>query len=229
MTMAGVVTPLGQSVQAGLRLRGLESVIFPANGSGGMAMEEAVLAGQFVATIELALLEISNELLGGICSAGPERLRAAGRVGLPQVVVPGAIEFANFPGPEAVPPKLRDRPMVEHTPAITLVRVTTAESRELGSIVASKLNDARAPVEVLIPTGGLSAYGGDGQPFDDAAADRAFVTALRGSLGPHVTCRVYDLHVNDPLFADAVLMAFDRVAGMSTRPSTAINAGGVPE
>jgi uncharacterized protein (UPF0261 family) len=213
MTMAGVVTPLGQRVHAALERRGLEPVVFPANGAGGMALEEAIEAGQFRAVVDLALLELSNDLVGGICSAGPKRLEAAGRAGLPQVVVPGAVEFANFAGPETVPERLRSREIVEHTPAITLVRLTSDESRELGGRLAAKLNDARGAVELLLPLRGFSAYDRAGEAFDDRDADAAFLDSLRSRLNGAVVVRELDLHVNDLAFADAVVAAVDRVMG----------------
>ena len=215
MTMAGVVTPLGQRIQAALARRGMECVVYPANGAGGMALEEAAAAGRFSGVIDIALLELANELLGGICSAGPDRLTAAGRAGLPQVIVTGAVEFANFAGPDTVPPRLRARQIVEHTPAITLVRLTARESAQVGARLASKLNEARGPVEVLVPLRGFSAYDVSGGAFADPVADAAFLEALERKLNPSVPLREIDLHVNDPEFADAVEDAVDRVIGLT--------------
>jgi uncharacterized protein (UPF0261 family) len=215
MTMAGVVTPLGQRIQTSLARRGIEVVVYPANGAGGMALEEATAAGRFSGIVDIALLELANELLGGICSAGPDRLTAAGHAGLPQVIVTGAVEFANFAGPDTVPPRLRSRPMVEHTPAITLVRLTPRESAEVGARLASKVNQARGPVEVLLPLRGFSAYDVSGGPFADPVADTAFQEALERKLNPSVPLHEIDRHVNDPEFAKLVVDAVDRVIGLT--------------
>jgi uncharacterized protein (UPF0261 family) len=211
MSMAGVVTPLATRVQAGLAERGLETVVFPANGAGGLALEEAIEAGRFSAIVDLALLEIGNHLLGGICSAGPDRLSASAGSGLPQVVVPGAVEFANFAEPSTVPGGLRDRVLVEHTPAITLVRLTAAESAEVGRTIGERLSRSAGPVEVLVPLRGFSAYDRSGGPFEDPTADAAFRAALGESVGKSVALRELDLHVNDPDFAAEVLAAAGRI------------------
>jgi uncharacterized protein (UPF0261 family) len=210
LSMAGIVTPCGLRVQSLLERRGLESIVFPANGAGGRALEETVQSGAVIGVIDLAAMELSNELVGGVCSAGPHRMEAAGQLGLPQVIVPGAVEIANFAGPEGVPPRLRRRRQLAHTPAITLVRLSGPESRRVGEMMATKLSSALGPVTVLIPTGGFSAYDHPGQPFWDPVADRAFIEGFRATVTPNVVVEERAEHVNDGPFADAVVQAFER-------------------
>jgi uncharacterized protein (UPF0261 family) len=221
VTMAGVVTACGQRVEQGLRERGFEPIVLPANGVGGVALEELVRSGRVHGVIELALLELSNEVVGGICTASPDRLEAAVRRGLPQVIVPGAADFANFAGRAGVPARYRQRQLIEHTPAITLMRLSERESRRAGVLVGSKIRAAHGPTEVIIPCRGFSSYDQDGAPFADASADRAFVNGLRSALASdHIAITERDEHINDPGFAEAVVSAFERLnAGRSKGPT----------
>ena len=213
LTMAGVVTPCGQRVDRGLRERGYEPIILPANGVGGLALEEIVNSGRVGGVIELALLELSNEVVGGVCAAGADRLESAARRGLPQVVVPGAVDFGNFAGRATIPDRYRSRQFVDHTPAITLMRLTPAESRMAGELIAARLGRPRGLTEILIPMRGFSSYDQIGGPFHDDVADQAFIDGLRSELDSHIPVQLLDEHVNDPGFADAVVAAFERVAG----------------
>ena len=212
VTMAGVVTACGQRVEQSLRQRGFEPIVLPANGIGGVALEEFVQSGRVHGVIELALLELSNQVVGGINAAPPDRLEAAVRRGLPQVIVPGAADFANFAGRAGVPPRYRQRLLIDHTPAITLMRLTEHESRRAGQLVGSKITAAHGPTEVIIPRRGFSSYDQDGAPFADATADRAFVSGLRSALtNNHIAITERDEHINDPGFAEAVVSAFERL------------------
>jgi uncharacterized protein (UPF0261 family) len=208
ISMCGVVTPLGQRVQQLIERLGFETVVYPANGAGGGAMEEAARDGAFAAVVDLAALEESNEILGGICSAGPDRF--GGDASMPRVVVPGAADMANFAWPDGVPARFRRRRRLAHTPAISLVRLSARESALVGASLGGKLARSRGPVEVLFPGKGLSAYDAPGQPFYDPAADRALLAALRGALGLAVRFAEEPFHINDAPFADAVLAAFQR-------------------
>lgn len=209
ISMCGVVTPLGQRVQQLIEQLGFETVVYPANGAGGGAMEEAAREGAFIAVVDLAALEESNEILGGICSAGPDRF--GGDAGMPRVVVPGAADMANFAWPDGVPARFKRRRRLAHTPAISLVRLSAGESALVGASLGGKLARSRGPVEILFPGKGLSAYDAPGQPFHDLVADRALLAALRGAIGPAVRLTEEPFHINDAPFADAVLAAFQRV------------------
>ena len=214
LTMFGVTTPGVLRLQARLRDDGFETVVFHAVGTGGRAMEEMIEAGIIDAVIDYTVSELTDELLGGIFSAGPRRLEAAGRAGIPQVVVPGAIEVLNF-GPRAtVPSRFEDpvRRLIVHNENVTAVRTTPEEAAELGRILARKVSAATGPTVVVLPLSGFDSYQAppDG-PWIDAVADGAFCAALRSGLRPDIPLVEIARNINDPAFADAVFDQFRAV------------------
>jgi uncharacterized protein (UPF0261 family) len=203
-TMFGVTTPCVEHVRRRLEGSGYEVLVFHATGSGGRAMEGLIAAGFIRGVADVTTTEWADELVGGILSAGPHRLEAAGRMGIPQVVSVGALDMVNF-GPRAtVPAAFAGRHLHVHNPTVTLMRTTVEECARLGAILAGKLNQATGPTTVLLPRGGVSALDRPGQPFHDPEADQALFAALRQHLAPHVSVRELDAHINDPAFADAV-------------------------
>jgi uncharacterized protein (UPF0261 family) len=152
-------------------------------------------------------------LFGGLHTAGPDRLRAIGRLGLPQVVVPGCIDFSVHGRPDAVPAGLAGRPIYTHNPEFTLVRTQPDEMIALARVFADRLNAAVGPVAVLIPTAGLSIPNVPGGPFWDPAADAGFRTELRRRLRADIPITTCDCHINAPAFAAAVA---DRFVGLLT-------------
>lgn len=210
LTMFGVTTPGVLAIQTGLEADGFETITFHAVGSGGRAMEEMVDAGLIDAVIDVTTSELTDELLGGIFPGGPHRVEAAGRAGIPQVVVPGALEVLNFGTRSSVPAKYDtpDRPLVIHNPTVCAVRTTADESRQLGRILAEKVNASSGPSAVVLPLDGLSKYELPGGPFRDLQADAALFEAVRTTLRPGILLREVDANVNDPAFAAAVLEVF---------------------
>ena len=203
-TMFGVTTPCVERVRKRVEAAGYEMLVFHATGSGGRAMEALVAAGFVKGVADVTTTEWADELVGGVLSAGPERLDAAGRAGIPQVVSVGALDMVNF-GPRAtVPDHFAARRLHVHNPSVTLMRTTPDECTRLGEIIAAKLNRATAPVTLFLPLKGISAIDREGQPFHDPAADAALFDALRQHVDNHVVVRELDLHINDPEFADAV-------------------------
>ena len=213
ITMFGVTTPAVQCVQSALEGDGFETIVFHAVGSGGRAMEEMIDEGLLDAVVDLTTSELTDHTFGGIFDAGPDRLEAAGRAGIPQVVVPGALEVLNF-GPRAtIPPALDvpERRVVVHNPSVSAVRVNRDEAAELGRLFARKINAAAGPVAVLLPLGGLSKYSASGGPFVDRAADEALFDAVRATLRDDVPLVEVEANVNDAPFANAVVAAFREV------------------
>jgi uncharacterized protein (UPF0261 family) len=206
-TMLGNTTKGMMVVKDVLAGHGYETVIFHSNGVGGPAMEELMGAGMFVGVIDYTLNELAEPLLGGFQSA-PERLERAGALGLPQVVVPGCVDFACHGPRHAVPEALRGRPAYYHNPEFTLVRLNRSEMEQVGAMIARKLNAARGPVAVLVPLGGLSIPNVPGGAFYDPEADAAFRAALRTNLRSDIPLREIDAHINDEGFARAVASAF---------------------
>lgn len=203
-TMFGVTTPCVQRVRERMEAAGYEMLVFHATGTGGRAMEALIAAGFIAGVADVTTTEWADELVGGVLSAGPSRLDAAARAGIPQVVSVGATDMVNF-GPRAtVPERFAGRRLHEHNPSVTLMRTTPEECARLGAVIASKLNEATGPVTVLLPLRGVSALDADGQPFHDPDADAALFDALRTHLAPHVTVQALALHINDTHFADAI-------------------------
>jgi uncharacterized protein (UPF0261 family) len=161
----------------------------------------------FVGVLDYTTNELSDPLLGGF-HAAPDRLEKAGELGLPQVVVPGCVDFACFGARGAVPEALRDRPAYYHNPEFTLIRLNRDEMATVGATMARKLNAARGPLIVLMPTGGLSIPNVPGGAFYDPAADAAFLGALRDGLRGDIPLRLVEAHVNDPAFGSAAAAAF---------------------
>ena len=204
ITMLGQTTPGVMRVRERLLEAGQEPVIFHANGVGGPAMEHLVEAGALGGVIDYTLSELANSLLDGIHATGPDRLRVAGREGIPQVVVPGCVDFFNQGPRDELPERYRGRKTYFHNPVATLVRLTKDEEAELGRDVAARLNEARGPVRVVVPTGGFSLADAEGGDLWDPEADAAFVDSLREALRPDIPFERVDAHVDDADFAEVV-------------------------
>ena len=152
--------------------------------------------------LDITTTELADEHVGGFLSAGPDRLLAAGRAGVPQVVSTGALDMVNFYAPESVPSTFAGRTFYKHNANVTLMRTTVDENAAIGADIARKLSSATGPVAVVLPARGVSAIDKEGQPFDDPSARRALHDAIRSGL-PGVDVTELDLHINDPEFADA--------------------------
>src|SRR5262245_32448199 len=207
VTMLGNTTRGVMAAKDLLAERGYEAVIFHSNGVGGPAMEEQLGQGMFVGVIDYTTNELSDPLLGGF-HAAPGRLERAGELGLPQVVVPGCVDFACFGPRHAVPEALRARPAYYHNPEFTLIRLNRDEMATVGATMARKLNAARGPLIVLVPMDGLSIPNVPGGAFYDPDADAAFLAALRADLRGDIPLRLVEAHVNDPAFGQAAAKAF---------------------
>jgi uncharacterized protein (UPF0261 family) len=201
ITMFGVTTPCVTAARAILEEAGYEALVFHATGTGGRAMEDLVRGGFIIGVLDVTTTELADELVGGVLSAGPNRLEAAGEMGIPQVIAPGALDMVNFGPPETVPDQFKSRKFYQHNPTVTLMRTTKEENAQLGRIMAEKLNKAKGPTTVLIPKQGVSAIDKEGQPFYDAEADAAFIENLKANLSENVTLIEMDNHINDDAFA----------------------------
>jgi uncharacterized protein (UPF0261 family) len=208
-TMFGVTTPSVTEARKRLEELGYEVLVFHATGPGGQSMEALIRSGFITASLDVTTTELADELVGGVLSAGPERLEAAGELGIPQVVSLGALDMVNFGPFETVPPQFRDRVLYKHNPTVTLMRTTPEECAELGRVIAEKLNQAQGPLTLFVPLKGVSLIATEGQVFHDPAADEALFGALRDHLDPDVDLQELDLDVNDPEFARAMANRLD--------------------
>jgi uncharacterized protein (UPF0261 family) len=204
-TMFGVTTPAVAAARTDLEGRGYEVLVFHCTGTGGRAMENLIEAGFFDGVLDLTTTELCDELVGGVLSAGPDRMGAAARTGVPQVVSLGALDMVNFGPPDTVPDRFEGRTMYEHNPSVTLMRTTSDESAELGRQIAEKLSAATGPTTLFIPLKGVSMIAVEGQPFYDPEADAALFGAIRDHLPDTVDLVEMDCDINDPAFAKAMV------------------------
>jgi uncharacterized protein (UPF0261 family) len=184
---------------------GYEVLVFHQTGAGGGSMEALIEAGFVAGSLDVTTTEFCDLVVGGVLQAVPDRLESAGRAGIPQVVSLGALDMVNFGPMDTVPERFRDRNLYVHNPTITLMRTTPDECREIGALIARKLNAATGPTELFVPLGGVSAIATEGGVFHDPAADEALFSTLRERIDPDVVQLVeLDLDVNDPAFALAM-------------------------
>ncbi len=209
MTMFGVTTPCVTEARKYLEQHGYEVLVFHATGAGGQSMEALVNGGFLAGVLDSTTTELADELVGGVLTAGPDRLEAAGKHGTPQVVSLGALDMVNFGPMETVPEKFRQRNLYKHNATVTLMRTTVEENVELGKMIARKLNQATGPVALFIPLRGVSMIDTEGAAFYDPEADRALIDTLKAGLQPHIELHELDMDINDSRFAQAMASRLD--------------------
>ena len=203
-TMFGVTTPCINYAREYLEKEGFEVIIFHATGTGGRTMENLIESGFFDGVLDLTTTEWCDELVGGVLSAGPHRLEAAGRYNIPQVVSTGALDMVNFAAIESVPKEFQDRNLYKHNPTVTLMRTTVEENRQLGLILSEKLNMAKSPTVLMLPLRGVSMIDVEGQPFYGVEEDQMLFSTLREHIDRDVVELIeIDSDINDQKFAIA--------------------------
>ncbi|MFO0825978.1 MAG: Tm-1-like ATP-binding domain-containing protein [Gemmataceae bacterium] len=202
-TMFGVTTPCVEAARKQLEAAGFEVLVFHATGTGGRTMEGLIRDGLVAGVLDITTTELADELAGGILSAGPDRLTAAGMKGIPQVISVGALDMVNFGPPETVPTKYKERRFHQHNPTVTLMRTTPEEMDRLGLEIAQKASASNGPTAVMLPLRGVSAIDAEGKSFWWLEADAALFQSVRNWIAPNVELVELDLHVNDPAFATA--------------------------
>lgn len=213
-TSLGITTPAVLASRRILEKRGYEMACYHANGYGGRAFEEGATLGMFAAVLDLTTHELTNQLFHGTGLAGENRLEAAGRKGIPQLVAPGGIDVLSKGPIETLSPEERKRPHYRHSPFFTHVRLSPDEMRQVGEVMARKLNRSRGPVTVAVPLRGFSDRDRPGDFFYDPEADRAFLSALQGELHRRHRIVEIDAHINDEAFAErACDLLFEMMEG----------------
>jgi uncharacterized protein (UPF0261 family) len=203
-TMFGVTTPAVTRARERLEELGYEVLVFHATGTGGQSMEALAADGFLDGVLDLTTTELADDLVGGVLSAGPDRLTAAGAAGIPQVVSLGALDMVNFGPEDTVPPQFSSRNLYVHNPTVTLMRTTAEECRELGRRIGTKLSAAGGPTVLFVPLRGVSMIAVQGQPFFDEEADEALLEGLHETLTDRVEVHEVDAAINDDAFADAM-------------------------
>lgn len=184
-----------------LAKKGYEVLAFHATGVGGKTMESLIREGFFDAVLDITTTELADDLCGGICNAGPERLTAAADMGIPQVVVPGCMDMVNFGHLDTVPPSFVNRHLYSWAPDVTLMRTNEQENEILGKRLAGKVSKSAAPASIVLPLKGISQVDSEGGIFYAPAADKALFESIRRNAASHVEVIDAELHINDPAFA----------------------------
>jgi len=210
------MTSLGTSVLGYMRLlkpeleaRGYELAVFHTTGMGGMAFERLATQGCFAAVMDFSLQELVNDLAGSCVTAGADRLRGAGRAGVPQIVAPGATDMVDYPAWGQPPPRFAGRPAHVHNRLIASVGIDLPMRREVARAITDRLRQARGPVALLVPTRGIEGWDLAGEPLHDPEGLAAMVDELRLSTAPDTRFVELDAHINDTAFARAALEVLD--------------------
>ena len=201
VTTVGITTQGAMKAIEVLESAGYETIVFHAIGPGGRAMEQMMKEGIIGAVLDYSTIEVSNEMFDALLAGGEERLTTAGKLGIPQVLCPGALEVLVFNEPETVPNKYQSRTLIPHSPQITDVRLNGEEMAEVGREIARRLQHTNVQAIFMIPTGGYDSYAVEGGGFHDPEADAAFVTELKANLPGNIEVVERDTHIEDPTFA----------------------------
>lgn len=209
MSMLGTTTPGALRSKGILEAKGFEVVPFHQNGTGGIAMEDMIREGAFKGVLDLNLHEIGDRFVGGLHGAIREdRLEAAGALGIPQVIVPGSINYVVLGPLDSLSEEWRSRKLIVHNPNLTLVRLSLDELRSVGKIVAEKLNRAKGLTHLFIPLKGFSYPDRENLPLWEPEGNEAFIDSLKAVLNPSIPLTELDAHINDPDFIDPVTETF---------------------
>lgn len=210
ITMFGITTPGVLHMRDILEEKGFETIVFHATGSGGLAMEDMIRNGFIDGVIDFTTSELCDYNFGGAFSAGPDRLTAAGDMGIPQVIVPGALEVLNFNGVACVPEdkNVPERKLIIHNPTVCAVKATNEELAILGKELGEKAAKAKGPTEVLLPLGGLDKYEAEGGPWQSEESDRVLFDAIHAAVDGAVPVLELPGNINDPIFSEATVETF---------------------
>ena len=190
--------------KAKLEAAGYEVLVFHATGAGGRMMEKLIGEGYFVGVLDVTTTEWADELVGGTLTAGPTRLDAAAKAGIPQVIAPGCLDMVNFGARESVPSNFDNRLFYVWNPTVTLMRTTPEENAALGRILAEKANASTGPVAFFLPANGISILDSPGGLFWQPEADAALFDAIQRNARPDIPVEIVDANINDDAFAQAV-------------------------
>lgn len=200
-SMFGNTTKCVDQARSILEENGYEVLVFHATGTGGKTMESLIADGLITASLDITTTELADEVCGGVLSAGPDRMMAAARAGIPAVLVPGCVDMCNFWGVDTVPEKYKGRKLYQWNPNVTLMRTNIEENIKIGEMIANAANQSRGPVAILIPLKGVSMLDSPGGDFWDPEADQACYDSIKRNLKPGIPVIEMDHNINDPEFA----------------------------
>lgn len=202
ITTVGITTQAAIKAKSVLEGAGYETIVFHAVGTGGRAMEDLMKQGFIKAVLDIATIEVTNEMYDALLAAGPERLTTAGRLGLPQVIAPGAIAILVYGTPDTIPAKYKGRKMIAHSPKITDVRINKDEQVAVAHEIVRRLKGSKGSTVFMVPRKGYDSYSVEGMDFWELESDQAFVEALKKELPPKIPVIERDRDINDPEFAE---------------------------
>lgn len=211
ITIYGTTTPAGRLIVSLLKDAGYEVMAFHPNGAGGMAMERMIREGNFSGVIDLTTHELADELAGGDHACGPHRLEAASNMKIPQIVVPGSIDYIVKGRFETLPPSLKRRTTMMHNPKMTFVKTSVKEMAELGRIIAHKLNRSKGNTIVMIPEKGFSYPNDRGKPLYNPGGCHAFRESLKKEIKSAIPVKEFPHHINDEAFGREVVREFQKL------------------
>jgi uncharacterized protein (UPF0261 family) len=213
LTMFGLTTACVQAVTQQLEKK-YDCLVFHATGTGGQAMEKLAGSGLLAGVLDITTTEITDEIVGGVLTAGPSRLDVFIKHRIPYVGSLGAVDMVNFWAYETVPSHFKGRTLYKHNSNVTLMRTTPEEAAKIGRFIVDKLNRMEGPVRFLIPEGGLSGLDKPGGAFWDPAADKALFDVIASNFRSGGNRKLLKVphHVNDQAFADALVTSFDEIA-----------------
>jgi uncharacterized protein (UPF0261 family) len=206
--MYGTTTPGVSATRRAVEKAGYETWVFHASGIGGRTMERMIQLGYVRGVVDMTLAEIGAHLVGGLHDAGADRLEAAGAAGIPQLIVPGAVDTVVLPPRDQIPEKFNGRILNFHNPTMTTMRTTPEENTAIGEFIARKLNEAKGSVKILFPWGGLSSIDHPGKIFHYPAATRALFDSLKKNLKTDIEIIEDEHHLDDPTFAQRAAEIF---------------------
>jgi len=195
VSMFGQTTSCVDACRKRLAERGYDVYPFHTNGMGGKTMESLIDAGFFDAVLDITTTELLQDMVcpGSGCL---QRVEAAGRRGIPQIVVPGALDSTNILAAEQ--DKFPGRRFHRHNAEVLLMRARPEDERAVASVLAEKLNRAQGAVVVAVPMGGFSRLS---EFLPDPEADRAFLQTLQNELRSDILCKISEESINTPGFA----------------------------
>jgi uncharacterized protein (UPF0261 family) len=212
LTMFGLTTPCVQAVCKQLEAE-YDCLVFHATGTGGQTMEKLADSGLLAGVLDITTTEVTDEIVGGVLTAGPSRMDVFAQAAIPYVGSCGALDMVNFWARPTVPAQFKDRNLHVHNPNVTLMRTTADEAARVGRFIVDKLNRIEGPVRFLIPEGGLSGLDRPGGPFWDPAANQALFDVIASNFrsGSHRKLLKVPAHINDQAFADALVKNFNEI------------------
>jgi uncharacterized protein (UPF0261 family) len=200
-SMFGNTTACVDKARGILESKGFEVLVFHATGTGGKTMESLIADGYIAASLDITTTELADEVCGGVFTAGPDRMLAAARAGIPTVLVPGCVDMCNFWALSTVPEKYRNRNLYQWNPNVTLMRTNVEENRIMGKMIARAANESKGPAAILLPLKGVSMLDSPGNAYWDPEADGACYGAIKANVKPGIPVIELDNNINDPEFA----------------------------